>query len=282
MSRRHAQAQRGAAMVETVVIAVFVLVPLYLAVQAIAKLADVRSASQNAARYAVWERTVWQGSAAGGFAAANAPNQKSDAQIRSEILVRLLNERASGFKYQHSDKTATTLAKGIDPLWQDTAAKDLIDDPAKIRLSLSSGTPSKDVLGKTLGLFSAISIPHVTGSMLPPLPSDNLAQAEFSFDEVGAKSEVYKRLWSKKQGLPEDWKGENMVARAAILSNSWAANARDGTHAMVKHTVPTAQGLGTVIETGAKLTMAAWDPLVAPRLDMGRIAPDVVPPDRLK
>ena len=45
-SRHHKQ--QGAALIEFVVIAMFVLVPMYLAVQALGKFADVRSVANNA------------------------------------------------------------------------------------------------------------------------------------------------------------------------------------------------------------------------------------------
>jgi hypothetical protein len=51
---------------------------------------------------------------------------------------------------------------------------------------------------------------------------------------------------------------------------------------MVTASVPTANGLGTAVEVATKAIMLAWDPLEFPRLDMGKIAVDVVPADRLK
>jgi hypothetical protein len=50
---------------------------------------------------------------------------------------------------------------------------------------------------------------------------------------------------------------------------------------MVEESVPTAQGIGTAIDSAMYL-LSTWDPTIAPRLDMGRVAPDVVPTDRLR
>ena len=115
-SPRRARQQAGAALVEFIVAALFLLVPLYLAVQAMGRFADVQHTAQAAARYAAWERTVWFNERASAFHQKNVPNQKSEAQIRSEIAVRVFNDRNTALRYQSSDKTQTTFAKGMDPL----------------------------------------------------------------------------------------------------------------------------------------------------------------------
>jgi hypothetical protein len=278
-------AQRGAAMVEFIVVALFVLVPMYLAVQALGKFADVRSAANNAARYAAWEKTVWHEDTSSTFHAANHPNQKSIAQIRNEAMVRVFNGRQSGMKYASNDKAATTFAKGTDPLWRDTAGQALVDDPARFQLAAVDETPAKDVLGGAIGLINKIAVPHVTGGLAPPVPTKTLAVATLHLQRVGEKSEVYKRLWSQSAGLPTDFVGEDFVAQGAILSNTWAANSSQGTHEMVKGSVPTAGALGKFLGTAAVVTIAPWDLALAvpgKRVEIGKISPDVVPPDRLK
>lgn len=281
-TRTRTRVQHGAALVEFVVIAIFVLVPMYLAVQAIAKLADVRSAAQNAARYAAWERTVWFEDAGSPYAQKNKPNQKSAAAIRQEALVRVFNDRSSGFKYSHSDKSAAGLAKGTDPMWRDTAGKALVDDPARALLTAKDETPSKDILSGAIALINKVSVPSITGTLAPPVPTQTLAVVEFKLDKVARDSQVYQRLWSRKAGLEADWAGLDYSAHAAILSNTWGANASSGTKGMVSYSVPTANGLGTAINVAAAAALAGWDPTQIPRLDVGRIAVDVVPPDRLK
>lgn len=276
------QASRGAALVEFIVIAIFVLVPMYLATQAIGKLADVRAGAQTAARYAAWERTVWYEDTGSPYAKKNSPNQKSAAAIRQEALVRVFNERKSGFKYSAADKTAAGLANGTDPMWRDTAGKALVDDPARITMTATDVKPAKDILSAAIGLINKITVPSITGTLAPPVPVQTLAVVDLRLGEVGRDSEVYKRLWSKKSGLDTDWTGLDYAAPAAILSNTWAANASGGTKEMVAASVPTANGLGTALNLATKATLLAWDPSVAPRVDIGRIAVDVVPPDRLK
>jgi len=274
--------ENGAALIEFIVIAMFVLVPMYLAVQALGKFADVRSVANNAARYAAWEKTVWHEETTSDFSKINTPNQKSTLSIHHEMLVRVFNDRAAGLKYTDSDKAATAFAKGTDPLWRDTAGTPLLSNSASIGLTAKYEKPTKDILGSAIGLINKIAVPSITGTLAPSVPSDTLAVVSFNLDKVGDKSEVYKRLWSKQAGLPADWVGLDYVASAAILSNTWASNAARGTKDMVAMSVPTAKGLGVAVTAATAVALLAWDPTQIPRLDMGRIAVDVVPADRHK
>jgi Flp pilus assembly protein TadG len=275
--------QTGAAMIEFIVGAIFVLVPLYLAVQALGKFADVQHTANAAARYAAWEKTAWFEDKATRFYTHNAPNQKTAAQIRNETMVRVLNDRRSSLKYSNTDKGATTFANGIDPLWHDAADVDYIKDPAKLTQTSNWASPSKDLLGAAIGLIGAIPLPaSVVGTVVPPVPTNTLASSTVQLQKVGGDSASYKRLWSKTFGLPEDWVGLDFDGRSAILSNSWGSNAVSGTKEMVRDSVPTARGLGTALEAAAWVSAGPWDPSIPIRLDMGKVAPDVVPPDRLK
>ena len=279
ISRR---SSRGAAMVELIVIAVFVLVPLYLSVQAIGKLGDVQNTANMAARYAAWEKTVWHEDTVSKFNSANAANQKSTIAIHNEILTRVVNDGRANLKYQQSDKTQTTFVSGTSRLWEDTSGKAFLSDAAKMTLTSVYETPSKDFTGKSIALIDKIPVPQIVGTLAPPVPVNTLAVSTISLSKIADTSPVYKRLWSKSAGVVSDWIGLDYSATSGILSNTWAANASSGTKAMVASSVPTANALGTFVAVPAIASMVAWDLLEAPRLNMGRIAPDVVPPDRLK
>ncbi len=162
--------------------------------------------------------------------------------------------------------------------------------------------PRRDLLGDALSLVNKVSIPHVTGTLFPPVPTQNLAVASFEFKDVAKESETYKRLWNiayaaqagqsggrQGQNEPREWPGITTHAQAAVLTNAWHANSSQGTKAMVEASVPAAQGLGKVIKTGAKVTLYAWQPTLAlanlvgaQNLEMGKVGVDVVPRDRLK
>ena len=283
-------------MTEFIIGATLVMLPLYLAVQAMGKFAEVKHMTQAAARYAAWERTVWFNETGSPFYQKNKPNQKSDAQIRSEIAIRLFNDRNSDspLSYSDTDKTAAGFGKqGIDPLWEDTAGQAYLTDYDKITLTGNVSKPSKDIVGSALDLISKVSIPHVTGTLVPPVPTETLVQTTFELHDVASESDVYRRLWSRVKGMgrvtdppekDEEWVGFSTKGQAAVLTNAWNANSSQGTLAMVQESVPTAQGLGQALETGARAIIYSWDPVVGflHPLDLGKIGPDVVPPDRLK
>jgi len=292
------RAQSGNALVEFIIGAMLFLVPLYLAVQALGKFADVRHMAQAAARYAAWERIVWHDTS--GLDATSADfyqknlgsgqqvPQKSDAQIRSEIAVRLFNDRNSALAYNDSDKGATSpsLANGLDPLWEDSAgAPYLTNYDAATTLTGTVSQPSKDLVGGALSGISdaarSLGVLKVTGSLVPPLPSQTLTQATFELRGVASASDVYKRLWNSSSGLP-DWAGFSTSAQAAVLANAWNANGSGGTLAMVKESVPTAQDAVKLLLQPVVQNINAWEPLVGNRLDVGKIAVDVVPGDRLR
>lgn len=274
--------QQGAAMVEFIVGAVFVLVPMTLALQALGKFADVQATANTAARYAAWEKTVWSEDTGSLFASHNQPNQKSSAQIRNEIMVRVINDRRTDLKYASTDRNASTYANGIDPLWHDADDLAFVDDPQKLKLATAHRKPANDLMGTILGLFGSIPIPQFVGTLVPPVPVDTLDTGTLTLQQVAAGSGVYQRLWSKAEGLPDDWAGLDFDGRSGILSNTWAANASSGTKAMVAESVPTAGSLGQFLDLGINATILVWDPTLTGRLDLGRIAPDVVPDDRIR
>ena len=109
--RRRFVRQHGQAMVEFLVTAMFVLIPLFIAVTALAKLADVQHTTTMAARYAAWERTVWYEPSATGFNTVHAPNQKSGEEINNEIALRLIHDRQAGAVIRATDRSATARAR---------------------------------------------------------------------------------------------------------------------------------------------------------------------------
>jgi hypothetical protein len=267
---------RGQAMVEILVAAMFILIPLYIAIVAVGKLIDVQHTTDMAARYATWERTVWY---EGGddFASLNAPNRKSAGEINNEVVARLLSDRSgTASVIRSSDKTASTLVNGIDPMWHDIAGTAYLANFSEVAVTVGSQTPNNDV---SAGPLQTVGKVPVNGSLsfAPPLPTDNLATVQVSLNGVGRDSQVYQRLWSDTAA----WTGVDFQANGAILSNTWAANGNGATRSMVARAVPTAQGLGAVIDA-AKTGLAPWDAVQPARIETGKINVDVVPQDRLK
>jgi hypothetical protein len=276
--------QGGQALVEMVVTGLFFLVPLFLAVVAMGKFIDVQHTTNMGARYAAWERTVWY-EAGGAFDGINAPNQKSAAQIHAELTARLFNDRTRKTVIANSDKNAHSFVNGIDPLWRDNANVAYMRRYDQAGSGIARGALNRDVAGKALGLIGALPLPKgVTGSLVPPLPSDTFSTATVSLREIARDSQAYQRLWPRSSVWVDEWRGLDFRATGAILSNTWGANSSRGTHDMVAQSVPTAQGLGKEVGRILELGIRTWDNDVMKdnKLELGKIAPDVVPEDRLK
>ena len=79
----------GQALTEFLVIATFLLIPLMLIIPVVAGLLSQRQDVEVAARYAVWERTVWHQNAPSG--PGGAGTVKTDEQVAGEIDARILS-----------------------------------------------------------------------------------------------------------------------------------------------------------------------------------------------
>lgn len=281
MSRHDAnrRTQSGQALVEFLVGAMFFLLPCFLAIAVVGKFIDVQHTTDMAARYAAWERTVWYDDDPGSkFYKHNHANQKSAAAIRNEMNVRILNDHSSaGTVIRHTDMAATSFVNGLDPLWRDPQGSVYLDQYAQASSSVGRETPQRDVAGAALKLLGALPVPQIVGTLAPPVPGETLAVARVGFDKVGRNSGVYARLWSTPA-----WTGLDFDATGAILSNTWYANSSAGTKAMVEESVPTANALGDFINAAAIVGIGPWDPSIPGRIEMGKVAVDQVPPDRLK
>lgn len=267
----------GQALTEFLVGALFLLVPLFLAIAALGKFSDVQHTADMAARYTAWERTVWYPDANNDFDAINEPNHKSADAIRNEARVRLLNDRSRHTSIiLADDRNAAGFVNGTDPMWQDNAGTRYLQSWDQVATGIAKEVPANDVSATPIATLQAIGVRGLTG-FTPPLPLDTLAVSSVTLGDVGKTSASYKRLWP---GTPA-WNGLSFGATGAILSNTWAANGSGSTRQMVARAVPTAQGLGAFVKA-AQTGLAPWDPANAPRIEVGKIAVDVVPEDRLQ
>ena len=272
------RSQGGQAIAEFLVAAVLLLVPLFLAVAALGKFVDVQHVATMAARYGAWERTVWYDESGTDFNGINGPNQKSAAAIKGEIAARLFSDRSNTASViRGTDGANAALSYGIDPMWRDTAGVAYLASYDSFDAQGARTTPQRDVAGASMAALSAIEVRGVAG-FVPPLPTDTLALSTVSLADIARDSAVYTRLWG---GTPGGWQGLDFSATGAILSNTWSANGSGATRAMVARTVPTAQGLGAVV-TAAREGIRPWDGAAVTGIEVGKIAVDVVPADRLR
>lgn len=270
--------QHGQAMVEFIVAGMFVLVPLFLAISVFGKFVNVQHAADMAARYGAWERTVWYEASpeSDKFDQHNQPNRKTADEIRNEIGVRVLNDRSSETVVKAGDRGTSSFANGLDPMLRDMAGTAYMTEYSQLSSAQTTEAPEKKIADTALEFLRDVPMFR---DLVPAVPQDTLATATIRFADVAKSSEAYKRLWPDAA-----WAGLNFEAKSGILSNTWAANSSVGTKSMVADIVPAARPNEPVNSalTAVKVGILPWDPEASRLIDIGRIAPDEVPPDRLK
>ena len=274
-SRHH---NRGQAIAEFLVAGIFVLVPMYLAISAIGKFADVQHTADSAARYATWERTIWYENSPSKFETDNATNTKSAAEIGNETAARILNDRSSATTViKSTDKTAAGFVNGLDPMWRDPAGVLYLTDYSQLASTVSTIAPA----GGAAAVISKATYPAPppVGRETLGLPNNTLATSSIAFKTVSKDSGTYQRLWDTPA-----WAGLEYVAKGAILSNTWAANGGTGATGTVSGLIATRNpnNLMGGILSSMKVGLSGWDPIATNGIEVGRLAIDEVPPDRLK
>src|SRR5262249_22335117 len=145
----HRARNAGQAMVEFLIAATTVLIPLFLIVPLLGKYMDMKATAIQAARYAAWERTVWFGST--NWSAA----QKTDTQIQQEVQWRFFSDSAT-LKFQDTDMNAGGWAgTGPKPLWRDRAGNPML-------VTYNSDVTEASTTGATPGLMNTILDPVVS------------------------------------------------------------------------------------------------------------------------
>ncbi len=302
-------------MVEALIAAALVMVPLFLAIPVIAKYMDIKAYTVQAARYAAWERTVWFGGAAaesfgigsgGTFSNKWDANEKTDDQIRAEIGARLLSDSgATAFK--DTDKTSGSWVGGsAKPLWRDRRGNVLLQ---------SYG----DISNNTRGADKASDIaPGTVNDLITPLVNAGSVVSNFMVDTRGlytadVKIAVRQVAYNVDAGLgpcPTCTTDDYIVASGAklgfsaknvILANGWNANGpgsqdeystaagkkKMSVYNQVRGLTPSSLlqpddgGIIAGIMSVLKVVALVFFPELS-TIDLGRIEVDRVPPDRLQ
>lgn len=153
MARRpHTPVQRGQAMVELLVAAAFVLVPLFILAPLLGKYIDLQSSVLQAARYAAFQRTVWSAS---GQRNGHAVAQESDTDIATRAILRYFSIPGQGIT-----STGNTLAQyQPNGLWVDQANHALLPQYGAIQVNLGPNSGTSDtalhVMQSTVGSIPA-------------------------------------------------------------------------------------------------------------------------------
>jgi hypothetical protein len=254
------RSQNGQAVVEFAVVAGAVLVLLFLALAMLGRFGDVRNKTLMASRYTAWERTIYLDDS--NWNKYGASVTKTGQALRSEMVQRVMGHDAV---LQSGDGARNALPSAGMPMWHDTAGRNLLTNYDDITLKTGrqrTGTP----------LDAAVSVLDAGGAVGAgfDLPDNNQQSTQVSL-VVGANSAALHRLW-------ENWNGFTATDTNVLLTNGWTPDGRDGVLAQVANAAP--------LHRGEFIGNAALSPLVvlAPDitgLDLGKIAPDVVPADRL-
>lgn len=276
---RNLSRARGQAMVELIIVASLVLVPLFLAIPLLGKYLDIRSTAVQTARYAAWERTVWYGgdaaSSLGWFGASNQwqANAKTDDQIRRELGVRQLSETTNAFS--NSDRSASNFQGSSKTLWQDRSGSKLLANYSDIQNTVSSA-----------------QAPGTMNLILDPIANFASTLGPFTLEMDGqytAKVTIKVKDFDTDHFLTKT-STKNFSEFNVLLANGWSADGPDGddktsTKQQVKGLVPfsifTATIAGVPVMDFIQTAVSVFLP-EASKLELGKIEPNNVPPDRLK
>ncbi|MGZ5788897.1 MAG: hypothetical protein ACXWJF_05560 [Burkholderiaceae bacterium] len=266
-------------MVELIIVASLVLVPLFLAIPLLGKYLDIRSTAVQTARYAAWERTVWYGgdaaSSLGWFGASNQwqANAKTDDQIRRELGVRQLSETTDAFS--NSDRSASDFQNATKTLWQDRSGSKLLAKYSDIQNTVSSS-----------------QAPGTMNLILDPIANFASTLGPFTLEmdgEYTAKVTIKVKDFDTDHFLTKT-STKDFSEFNVLLANGWSANGPDGddktsTKQQVKGLVPfsifTATIAGVPVMDFIQTAVSVFLP-EASKLELGKIEPNNVPPDRLK
>lgn len=322
MKRIHTLHQRGQAMIEALIAAALVMVPLFLAIPVIAKYQDIKTYTVQAARYAAWERTVWFGGAAaetfgigsGTFSNKWDANEKTDEQIRVEIAARLLSDSGTT-PFNDTDKSGGSwVGGGTKMLWRDRRGNTLLQSYGDIANNTRGGYTA---LGSYDATLASDKAPGTVNDLITPLVNAGSVVSNFIVDTRGlytadVKIAVREVAYNVDAGLGpcpscpvEDYlaTGTKLAfsSKNVILANGWNANGpgsqdeystaagkkKISVYNQVRGLTPSSllQPDDGGIIAGIMSVLKVVALIFFPELstiDLGRIEVDRVPPDRLK
>lgn len=267
-------------MIELLIVATFVLVPLFLAVPLLGKYLDMRAATVQTSRYAAWERTVWYGgdaaSSLGWFGVSRRwqANEKTDDQIRREAGVRYLSETGTD-SFLSTDRDAGAFRGGTKQIWQDRRGQALLANYSDIQNSIANN-----------------QAPGTLNLVLDPVANFASTLGPFTLEMKGAYAATvtmqvrdidYDHFLARNSTL-------NFSETNVLLANGWSANGPDDpaktstkqqTKGLVPFSIFTATIAGVPVVEYLQTAISVFLPEVS-KLELGKIEPDEVPADRVK
>ncbi|MBN9409116.1 MAG: hypothetical protein J0H69_08205 [Burkholderiales bacterium] len=280
--------QRGQAMTEFVVGAVFFLLPLFLIIPTLGKYADVKNASGQVARYVAWERTVWYGGASASSSSDWPGNHKAESTIQNEARQRivLMDTSSATAPFKSADGSASSFSvAGARQIWHNRDSSNMLQSYNDAQTGAISNDNAPGVLGSILG--GALSVTNnisffklegngfytgraalavktlPIGGTLRNVGTDGVFDPGVRFGESG-------KLVFRDQN--------------ALLANGWSARGTAHVRSQVMGLTPLGfmsdPTVRTITQTVGCIALALFVPEIC-GLEPGKIAPDIVPPDRL-
>jgi hypothetical protein len=274
----HPVKQEGQAMVEFLIAATLVLIPLFLTVPLLGKYMDLKATSIQAARYAAWERTVWFGHA--DWTAA----EKADLMIQREIQQRFFSDTAT-VKLQSTDGNATGWGgTGPKPLWRDRAGNPML---VAYDSNVTQGVAKDDTPGLINDILDPVvsAISFVGGILGAAFVLDMDSQYTASVNVQTVQTRPIKQVLhtTADTGAVTPLFSEKNV----LIANGWSANGAAQVKAQTEGLTPTSflqrSPISDVLTVIQYLAYVFAPELNPNHLKLGgEIQPDVVPDDRLK
>lgn len=264
--------QRGQAMSEFVITGVLFLIPVFLLVPLFGKYIDMKGQAVLGARYAAWERTVWYG---GTSASVDWPGAaKSADEIRNEVRQRVFSEGAG---IASGDKSAGSFGgSGVKTGWYNRDSSAMLADYNAVAQSTENrDTPgiANDVLNLLVTVADAIG----------PF---NLEMKGLQVADVSVTANTLPIGMSLSGDASKSFNPGPLTFsdRSAVLSNTWAANGASHVKSQTQGLTPTSIFQNPVVKVIWDVARIAFGVVAAPELlflEIGKVEPDVVPPDRL-
>lgn len=262
--------QCGQGLVGFAVASVFLVIPLTLGINYVARLGDVKHKSYEAARYAVWERTVWHQS-------DRNYNVKPDLDISREINKRIFSKQTD--KINSSEDRKSVPAEQLDYdgnlyVWGSPVGE--VDKLPIIRVpDQQDAEPNRLFVSddRTPGGISS-SVSQVASTMLD-LSLDGFYNA--SIELQLEKAPQFKKQFDNVYGEDSVLKTQSTNA---MLVGAWNANGPGDISRKVGKLIPTTLLDNGVIDTlRAAASTAGFEEF--DELEFGKVDPERVPCQRL-
>lgn len=260
-------------MTEFVIGTLFFLLPLFLIIPMLGKYADIKNAAAQTARYVAWERTVWYG---GDSASISWPgNSKSEARIANEARQRII---AFGQGISNNDGGNGSYAdSGARTLWYNRDGKPLLKNYNDAGIGTISNENSPDTVTRTV-LQGITAVTSITGFNLET-KGLYTGSAAIKVNTLPIGLSLSGTGSDRFDPGPLTFKDTNV-----ILANGWSANGSAHVKSQTRGVAPLGllgdATLQPIIQAAGCVLMAAFTPEIC-FLEVGKIEPDVVPPDRL-